>query len=84
MHQLDVSTNPFALMVCPEEIFAVIDRSERLERLQSRICRPLDNPRGAGPEVEVAAFDNEIEAASDSGAAADVAADESMRALAAQ
>jgi hypothetical protein len=28
----------------PESIFRVIENSERLARLHSRICRPLDRP----------------------------------------
>ena len=45
MQPQDAVNNPFALMTCPEAVFASIERSERLARLQSRICRPLDNPR---------------------------------------
>lgn len=36
--------NPFALLMDPESIFRVIENSERLARLHSRICRPLDRP----------------------------------------
>jgi hypothetical protein len=35
-------SNPFALMMDPESIFAAVARSERLARLTSRVCRPLD------------------------------------------
>jgi hypothetical protein len=28
----------------PEAIFRAIENSERLERLHSRVCRPLDKP----------------------------------------
>jgi hypothetical protein len=35
-------SNPFALMMDPESVFAAVARSERLARLTSRICRPLD------------------------------------------
>ena len=54
--------NPFALMIAPEMVFAQIERSERLARLQSTICRPLDKPRPEKPVVELKAFDDEIEA----------------------
>ena len=63
------TANPFALMMAPEAVFAAIERSERLSRLKSRICRPLDGPRAtqpADPEEaapEVQAFDADIEAA---------------------
>jgi hypothetical protein len=36
--------NPFALMMDPESVLAAMARSERLNRLQSRVCRPLDKP----------------------------------------
>ncbi len=44
MQSLSLKTNPFALMLDPQAVFAQITHSERLERLQSRICRPLDKP----------------------------------------
>lgn len=44
MTQAQIVSNPFALMMEPEAVFAAIERSERLSRLQSRICRPLDKP----------------------------------------
>ena len=66
MAQTNLTANPFALMMTPEAVFAAIERSERLSRLKSRICRPLDGPRsqqeGAAP-AEVAAFDHEVDAA---------------------
>jgi hypothetical protein len=37
-------SNPFALMMNPEAVLAAIAGSERLARLGSRICRPLDKP----------------------------------------
>lgn len=39
-----VAANPFALMVNPEVVLQAVERSERLGRLASRICRPLDKP----------------------------------------
>ncbi|HEU4460621.1 MAG TPA: hypothetical protein VFR90_15985 [Methylibium sp.] len=45
MHTTEVlSANPFALLMEPEVVFATIEKSGRLGRLQSRICRPLDKP----------------------------------------
>jgi len=38
------ASNPFALMMDPEAVFAAMAGSERLARLKSRICRPLDKP----------------------------------------
>jgi hypothetical protein len=63
------ASNPFALMMDPESVFAAIARSERLGRLHSRIWRPLDKPLVAhAPVAEAAAFDgadepNEADAA---------------------
>jgi len=36
--------NPFALLLNPADIVAQVERSERLRRLHSRVCRPLDKP----------------------------------------
>jgi hypothetical protein len=36
--------NPFMLLVQPEAVLAVIQKSERLERLNRHLCRPLDRP----------------------------------------
>jgi hypothetical protein len=65
MARLHPSTNPFALMMEPEAIFRALESSERLNRLKSRICRPLDQPLIAKTEgngaAEVAEFDRAIE-----------------------
>jgi len=36
--------NPFALLMDPQAVFRAIESSERLARLHSRVCRPLDRP----------------------------------------
>ncbi|WP_348756441.1 hypothetical protein [uncultured Aquincola sp.] len=38
------AANPFALMINPDVVLRAVERSERLARLSSRICRPLDKP----------------------------------------
>ena len=57
--------NPFGLLLDPDSIVKAVEASERLGRLHSRICRPLDRPliptKGHDP---VAAFDAAIERAS--------------------
>jgi hypothetical protein len=58
--------NPFALMTSPEAVFAALERSDRLARLKSTICRPLDKPRPEKPLVELHAFDESIEVLDDS------------------
>ena len=66
MSTSDTVVNPFAMMTCPETIFAALEYSDRLSRLHSRICRPLDKPRATGPVEELTAFDAAIESAGDS------------------
>jgi len=62
--QPELTANPFALMMTPEAVFAAIERSERLGRLKSRICRPLDGPRATvDSNDDVQAFDQAVEAA---------------------
>lgn len=63
MSTVQNASNPFALMMDPEAVFAAIARSERLARLSSRICRPLDKPfvltTEASNDAVEAAFDAE-------------------------
>ncbi len=49
MHSVQPVANPFALLLNPEAVVAEMERSERLNRLSSRICRPLDRPHPASP-----------------------------------
>ena len=42
MQNISLHANPFALMMDPEAVLAAMERSERLNHLQSRVCRPLD------------------------------------------
>ncbi len=67
MHSLPRNVNPFALMIDPQAVLAQIECSERLERLQRRVCRPLDKPLLGG------AADAGDEAADVNGDAADCA-----------
>lgn len=57
--------NPFELMMNPEAVLQAMARSDRLERLQRRVCRPLDKPVGARKESEADAFDLSVEAQGD-------------------
>ena len=54
------AANPFALMMDPEAVFAAIARSERLARLHSRICRPLDKvlPVAEETPLDLLSFDD--------------------------
>jgi hypothetical protein len=40
----NLAANPFALLMDPQAVFMAIEKSERLARLHSRVCRPLDKP----------------------------------------
>ena len=65
MSTLQPIANPFALLLDPEQVLARIEHSDRLERLQRRICRPLDTPviPAAKPaRRELADFDDAIDA----------------------
>lgn len=52
--------NPFALMMDPEAVFAALASSDRLARLESRVCRPLDKPSRteAGEASDADAFED--------------------------
>lgn len=55
--------DPFALMMNPEAVFQALARSDRLSRLQRRICRPLDKPMIPKVGSELDEFDRPIEPA---------------------
>ena len=55
------ATNPFALMMDPAAVFRALETSDRLSRLQSRVCRPLDKPLIPRVGGDVAAYDREID-----------------------
>jgi hypothetical protein len=56
--------NPFSLMLNPAEVFEALERSDRLSRLQRRVCRPLDKPLIAkkGADVDANDYDEAIDA----------------------
>jgi len=57
MELAESTPNPFALLITPDAVFAALNRSDRLSRLSSRICRPLDErqARLEGTDVRTAA-----------------------------
>jgi len=57
--------DPFALMMNPQDILAAVERSERLGRLQRRVCRPLDRPLIPHALTEIELFDRSIDAGMD-------------------
>lgn len=50
-HSPSVS-NPFAMMLNPEAVVRAMESSQKLNGLQSRICRPLDNPNKRGDDID--------------------------------
>lgn len=65
MQKQNLYANPFALMMDPQGVLEAMERSERLNRLQSRICRPLDKPLIPLVNSEEQDFDKEIDASPD-------------------
>jgi hypothetical protein len=54
--------NPFMLMMHPEVVLAAIENSERLGKLERRLCRPLDRlaPGGAMADDAGSSDDDDI------------------------
>ena len=44
MRSTQLQLNPFTMMMDPETILQAVERSDRLNRLQRRICRPPYKP----------------------------------------
>ena len=44
MRNSQTSSNPFVMMIDPETILQAVERSERLNRLNRQVYRPLDRP----------------------------------------
>lgn len=61
MFSSQTPANPFVLMMDPSSVFRALERSDRLGRLQRRVCRPLDKPLIPRIGADVAAFDREID-----------------------
>ena len=65
MDKSPLASNPFALMMNPDDVIQAMERSDRLGRLQRRICKPLDKPVVARAADEVAAFDHDVDDSED-------------------
>jgi len=53
--------NPFALMMDPEAVREMIDKSEQLSKLSQRQCHPLDRAVIRSASAELAAYDSKID-----------------------
>jgi len=62
MQTSELLANPFSLMMNPAEVFEALERSDRLARLQRRVCRPLDKPLIARKEEGANDYDQAIDA----------------------
>ena len=56
-----LASNPFALMMDPEAVREMIDKSEQLSKLSQRQCHPLDRAVIRSASAELAAFDSKID-----------------------
>ena len=61
--------NPFALMMEPDAVFAAVQRSDRLNGLDSQVFRLLDRPApfrpGEGEASDLDAFDRRVDGTDD-------------------
>jgi hypothetical protein len=55
------AADPFAIMMDPATALRAVERSERLQRLQRRVCRPLDKPLIPRVVADAQAWDQAID-----------------------
>lgn len=65
MHKQQPVSDPFAMLMDLQAVVQAMERSDRLARLQSRVCRPLDKPLVPGSGAEHESFDRVIDAQQD-------------------
>ncbi len=61
MQPSEILANPFSLMMNPADVFEALERSDRLDRLQRRVCRPLDKPLIARKDIDTDDYDHAID-----------------------
>lgn len=61
MQTAEILANPFSLMMNPTEVFEALEKSDRLDRLQRRVCRPLDKPLIARKDIDTDDYDHAID-----------------------
>jgi hypothetical protein len=61
MDKQAIASNPFALMMDPAAVVAAMEGSDRLGRLQRRICKPLDKPALGQASDETALYDHAVD-----------------------
>lgn len=65
MHKQAPVSDPFAMLMDLQGVVQAMERSDRLARLQSRICRPLDKPVTGSTPGEREGFDGPSDAGSE-------------------
>jgi len=55
------ATSPFAMLIDPDRVVRAMEHSERLNRLHSRVYRPLDKPLIAKSATASADFDRLVD-----------------------
>lgn len=60
-----LASNPFAYLMHPDDVFQAMQRSDRLSRLQRRVCKPLDKPLIAKTPDDLAVFDHQVDDSDD-------------------
>lgn len=55
------AAHPFAVMMDPQAVLLAVERSERMQRLQRRVCRPLDKPLIPRVGADLQAYDQSID-----------------------
>ena len=61
MDKQPLASNPFALMMHPDAVIGLMESSDRLGRLQRRICKPLDKPALGQASDEAGLYDHSVE-----------------------
>lgn len=56
-----VAASPFAMLIDPDRVVRAMEHSERLNRLHSRVYRPLDKPLIAKSAAASADFDRLVD-----------------------
>lgn len=59
MKQDTLAHNPFMMMLSPETVVAAMERSEKLGRLNRRMCHPLDRMPAPGTGSPAAGDDDD-------------------------
>lgn len=56
-----LASNPFALMMDPDAVRDMVEKSEQLSKLSQRQCHPLDRAVIRSASAELAAYDSKID-----------------------